>query len=292
MESEYKALVVDDEDAVRTLLVRSLTQERFCCDAAQDGLQAREMLDRHSYDVVVTDLRMPRQDGHVLATDLLATNDRPSVIVLTGLVERQLAKELLNRGVDDIAFKPVDYEIFALKVRQIVKRSRRSPNKHNGGDLHAQAERKKPSWLSRIARFRSAADNARGPMTPPRATGLITLEGLRDRAILSLALQAGLSAAEIAALNVCDIQIHQACEVVRIDRGEGAQVYTRLGLETAQGVRDYLQAADHSEDPQNALFQPLRVPEQSEHCPHRLAPSEVERILITYVGSLRLTGED
>ena len=118
----FRALVVDDESAVRMLTIRSLANNGFCCDGARDGLGARELVANTHYDVVVTDLRMPEMNGHTLAIELLERHERPAVVVLTGVTEPKLATDLIARGVDDILFKPVDPSILAAKVRALVER--------------------------------------------------------------------------------------------------------------------------------------------------------------------------
>jgi CheY-like chemotaxis protein len=56
MNKPMHALIVDDESAIRHLTVKALKGYDFFCEEAEDGKQALEMLSRHSYDVVVTDL--------------------------------------------------------------------------------------------------------------------------------------------------------------------------------------------------------------------------------------------
>ncbi len=119
---DYRALVVDDEAALRQLMMRALAREGFSCNSASDGHQALELVRTTKYDVVVTDLQMPNKHGHALAVDLLQDRDRPLIVVLTGVIEPRLAKDLVTRGVDDIMFKPVDYAAFAGKVIALVKR--------------------------------------------------------------------------------------------------------------------------------------------------------------------------
>src|ERR1700761_6227973 len=115
--SPYRALVVDDEAAVQSLCVRALQQQGFCCDTAADGQQAEARAAETTYDVVVTDLRMPNKHGHALAVGLLTLKPRPVIVVHTGVVEPKLAKDLLARGVDDILFKPCDFGLLAAKVK-------------------------------------------------------------------------------------------------------------------------------------------------------------------------------
>jgi DNA-binding response OmpR family regulator/HD-like signal output (HDOD) protein len=128
---EYRALIVDDEPALRMLTMRELSRNGFICDAARDGLQARGLAAAHPYDVVVTDLCMPEMNGHALAVELLSRDNRPAIVVLTGVTEPRLAKDLIARGVDDIMFKPVDHGILAAKVRALVDRRASRPTPQN-----------------------------------------------------------------------------------------------------------------------------------------------------------------
>jgi DNA-binding response OmpR family regulator len=119
---ELRALVVDDEAAVRELIVRYLSEQGFECETAGDGNQAEERLAKVHYDVVITDLRMPNKHGHALAVHLLALKTRPVIVVHTSVIEPKLAKDLLARGVDDIVFKPIDLSLLAVKVSALVAR--------------------------------------------------------------------------------------------------------------------------------------------------------------------------
>jgi DNA-binding response OmpR family regulator len=122
----YRALVVDDEEAVRKLLMFALTKQGFECDSAADGQEAEDQCSKFPYDAVVTDLRMPRMHGYAFTTYLLAQKRKPVMVVHTGITEPRLANDLLMRGVDDIIFKPFDCGVLALKVKALV--NRRFPN--------------------------------------------------------------------------------------------------------------------------------------------------------------------
>jgi len=120
----YRALVVDDEMLVRDLTTRALSLEGIDCNSTADGAEALQLLKRQSYDAVVTDLRMPNTHGHALAVQVLARENPPVVIVLTGVSEPRWAKDLLKRGVSDIVFKPTDYGVLALKVKKLLEERR------------------------------------------------------------------------------------------------------------------------------------------------------------------------
>src|SRR5262245_46769892 len=124
----YRALVVDDDPAIRNLTVQALSAKGISCHVAANGLEADAQLEIQTYDVVVTDLRMPQRHGHALAVDLVSRpSGRPAIVVLTGVAEPRLAEDLLVRGVDAIEFKPVDFRLFAAKVWAIIERHRSLP---------------------------------------------------------------------------------------------------------------------------------------------------------------------
>lgn len=119
-----RALVVDDEPALRRLLLMAMKQQGFSCDIAEDGEEAEHRLRTGRYDAVVTDLAMPNRHGHALASQLLSREEPPVVVIYTGVAEPRIAKDLLARGVDDIIFKPCDLGVLAAKVRVMVERRR------------------------------------------------------------------------------------------------------------------------------------------------------------------------
>ena len=117
-----RALVVDDESPIRKLISMALAKQGFACDLAADGDEAERLALGARYDAVVTDLRMPNKHGHALAVSLLEMEQRPLIVIHTGLLEPALAKDLLARGVDDILFKPIDFSVLASKVKSMVER--------------------------------------------------------------------------------------------------------------------------------------------------------------------------
>lgn len=118
----YKALIVDDNDDERALMSRALQQQDFQCDAASDGIMAENMLRTKDYDVVVSDLRMPRKHGHQLIVELLSRKNAPMVVAVTGLAEPKLVVDLLERGVAEVVQKPLSYPVLAAKIKALLKR--------------------------------------------------------------------------------------------------------------------------------------------------------------------------
>ena len=101
-----RILVVDDEQAVRDLLAKTLETADYEVDTAPDGATAIEYLKSNGYDLLVTDLRMPGMDGlSVIREGRRKSADMP-VIVITGYSSEASAIEAINLGVSGYLTKP------------------------------------------------------------------------------------------------------------------------------------------------------------------------------------------
>jgi DNA-binding response OmpR family regulator len=67
---------------------------------------------------------MPNKDGFALVADLLEKNERPVIVIYTGAVDQDMARDFLARGADHIAFKPTDLALLAARVKSLVGRRR------------------------------------------------------------------------------------------------------------------------------------------------------------------------
>jgi DNA-binding NtrC family response regulator len=120
----FRALVVDDDVLVRHATSRALTNEGFLCDVAADGAQAMEKLHHRTFDVAIADLRMPVMNGHKLVVEMLEMDPRPAIIVLTGVPDPRLIRDLFARGVEDVMAKPANYDVLVLKAKALAERRR------------------------------------------------------------------------------------------------------------------------------------------------------------------------
>ena len=99
-------------------------------------------------------------------------------------------------------------------------------------------------------------DQARALLTAPDPT---TLQGQRDRAILSTLLYHGLRRAELCALTVGDIQQRRGVVHLRVHGKGGKLRYVPLHPETAKLIQSYLRTAGHGGDTHGALFRPVKT---------------------------------
>jgi site-specific recombinase XerD len=115
-----------------------------------------------------------------------------------------------------------------------------------------------------------------------------TIEGLRDRAILSVGLQVGLRRAEIAALKVGDLHQNRGYDSLRVVRKGGRHDALAIHPQTAQRIRVYLERAAHGADLEGALFRPLRKNRKMQEKERGMHPDAIDRVLRKYARKVGL----
>jgi excisionase family DNA binding protein len=100
-----RILVVDDEPAVRTLVAKTLEACDYDVETAEDGPSALERMKTASYDLLITDLKMPGMDGLSVVREVRRQSDLP-IVILTGFSTEASAIEALNMGVAGYITKP------------------------------------------------------------------------------------------------------------------------------------------------------------------------------------------
>ncbi|MEP0366498.1 MAG: ATP-binding protein [Cyclobacteriaceae bacterium] len=115
-----KILIVEDDDAMRSYIKAQLGS--YSLDEAADGLLAIEKLETNSYDLVITDLMMPKLDGLDLVTHLRANESTRniSVIMLTARAADEDIVNALTIGVNDYMIKPFNPEELKARVVNVL----------------------------------------------------------------------------------------------------------------------------------------------------------------------------
>jgi two-component system, NtrC family, response regulator PilR len=116
-----RILVVDDEKIKRVTLADDLAGEGHEVVTAADGQQAADLLDREVFDVVITDLKMPRIDGMELLKRLKANPEHEdvAVILMTAYGSIPVAVEAMKLGAFDFVTKPFRNEDVFPLIRRI-----------------------------------------------------------------------------------------------------------------------------------------------------------------------------
>jgi len=97
-------LIVDDEKPTREGL-RSALEDRYDVYLAEDGASAMELLEKERFDVLLTDLRLPNEDGMKLIARAKSLSKPPVCILMTAYGSEEVAVEAMKRGADDYIAK-------------------------------------------------------------------------------------------------------------------------------------------------------------------------------------------
>jgi DNA-binding NtrC family response regulator len=108
MAKKSTILVVDDEEALRSVLSNELINEGYEVRTASDGDEAIAELDRTQFDLVLLDIKMPRVNGFEVLKHIKERPSRTKVVMLTGFADLKNAIESKKLGADDFVSKPYD----------------------------------------------------------------------------------------------------------------------------------------------------------------------------------------
>ena len=119
MKNSISILVVDDEETLRDILVKILDKEGYRIDTAENGEEALEKLRENQYNLMISDVKMPRLNGFELLK--VVRKDYPSmgVIMMTAYGDSFTIKDALLLGADEYITKPFK----SFEINLIVERA-------------------------------------------------------------------------------------------------------------------------------------------------------------------------
>jgi integrase/recombinase XerD len=157
---------------------------------------------------------------------------------------------------------------------------------HRAADANPVRDIKRPRVNRRSGTTRAfSPKEARKILDAPDAT---TLQGLRDRAVLAVGLQAGARRAEIAGLLVKDFHVNAGYKSLHLIRKGGEDLSLAINPQAAQRIEEYLAIAGHGEDSDGALFRPIRRNQLQSDSRRPLHPQAIDRILRKYAARVGL----
>jgi response regulator RpfG family c-di-GMP phosphodiesterase len=119
-----RVLVVDDEATIREMLAEFLELEGYHVTTAQDGAAAVDVLDGALFDLVLTDLKMPRMGGISLVEHLRKSAPATIAVIMTGFGTVETAIEAMKRGAYDYILKPFKLEEVLHVVERAIEKRR------------------------------------------------------------------------------------------------------------------------------------------------------------------------
>lgn len=116
-------LIIDDENSIRNSLRDILEIEEYEVEEAKDGIEALTTFKRKKFDVVISDIKMPKMDGLEVLERMQALNSDTPVIMISGHGDIETAVEAVKKGAFDYIAKPLDLNRLLITIRNALDKS-------------------------------------------------------------------------------------------------------------------------------------------------------------------------
>jgi len=117
-------LIVDDDDGIRNLLKDYLFENNYIVSTAENANQAKEKLLYIKFDIIILDVMMPGQNGYEFTKEIKQQSKVP-IILLTAKGEVENRIKGLELGADDYLGKPFEPKELLLRVKNVIKKSKK-----------------------------------------------------------------------------------------------------------------------------------------------------------------------
>ncbi|MGN6426113.1 MAG: response regulator transcription factor [Leifsonia sp.] len=118
-----RALLVEDDRAIRQALSEGLAAEGFVTETAADGVDGLWMAQEHDFDIVVLDIMLPGLSGWEVCRRLRATGSAVPILMLTAKDGEYDEADALDLGADDFLSKPFSYIVLVARIRALLRRA-------------------------------------------------------------------------------------------------------------------------------------------------------------------------
>ncbi len=129
---KQKALIVDDEEIIRYGFSRYMAQRGYESTQAASGQEALEKLADQDYAVVLLDVKMPGMSGLEVLSRIRPEHPNTCILMVSALVNADIAAEALRLGADDYITKPCDLDSLSKRLRKALA-CRRGPRADKRG---------------------------------------------------------------------------------------------------------------------------------------------------------------
>lgn len=119
-----RVLIVDDDEAVQTMLYKVIRSNGLQAEVASSGEMALSMASGKSYDLILLDVNMPGMDGFEVVQKLRSRGLQMPIIIVSGRQEDYDTLYGLDIGADDYITKPFNPIVLGAKVKALIRRSK------------------------------------------------------------------------------------------------------------------------------------------------------------------------
>lgn len=132
----FKILVVEDDEDLNAQICDYLKQSGFNPTGCLDANSAYNIMYDNAYDLIVSDIIMPGENGLQFAKNIRSQNTDIPIIFISAIDDFATKRKSFNLGVDDYMTKPIHLGELVLRINALLRRTKVSQNRHiSVGDL-------------------------------------------------------------------------------------------------------------------------------------------------------------
>lgn len=115
-----KILIADDEKPIRDSLKMVLEDEGYSTETAADGEEALQKIQKENYDIVITDIKMPKLDGMQVLEEASKISPESFFLIITAYASVKTAIDALRFGAYDYLIKPVEFDDVIIRIKRLI----------------------------------------------------------------------------------------------------------------------------------------------------------------------------
>lgn len=136
-----KILVAEDDAGLNKIVCGTLTANGYSVTGCPDALAALERMENERFDMIVTDIMMPKMDGFAFAEAVRASDPKIPILFMTARDDKESKQRGFGIGIDDYIVKPFDLDELVMRVRAILRRAEIEADKRlTAGNLTMDSE--------------------------------------------------------------------------------------------------------------------------------------------------------
>ena len=115
-----RILIAEDEQDIRNSLSFVLENEGYNVTTVPNGLEAVEKIKNSNFDLLITDILMPKMDGMKLPGTTIQISPQTLVIIMTAFASIETAVSALRKGASDYILKPVEFDEVLIRIKYLL----------------------------------------------------------------------------------------------------------------------------------------------------------------------------
>lgn len=124
-----KVLVAEDDEGLNASVCKHLTAHGYFAKGCRDAVGALDIMSAEKFDIIISDIMMPKMDGYEFARNIRETDKNIPVLFMTARDDFSSKERGFKIGIDDYMVKPVDLDELLLRISALLRRAKIAESK-------------------------------------------------------------------------------------------------------------------------------------------------------------------